>query len=150
VEVVGDDQQRLLLGDLGEQPEHAERHVESFVHGLVAERERGAKRCRLRCGQAVDLVERGPQDLVQRCVGELRLELDARPAQHAHPVAALGCVSEEGRLSDSCLAGDDDGSAPPCTRVVDETFDDAGLGVAADQHLTSALDPARRRRRARL
>ncbi len=97
--VVDQAEQGAVLGDLGEQPENAEGHPEALVDRFAGERE-GRPQCRrLRLGQALDLAEGRSQDLVQRCVRELVLRLDADAAQHSEVRGALGGVRQERGLA---------------------------------------------------
>ena len=132
--IVDEAQQGPLLGDVAQQPEHAESDPEAIVRGLARQGEGGAKRCRLRLRQPIDPVQQWPQQLVQAGERELGLGLDPGRAQHGHAMRALGHVREQGGLPDACLAPEHERRASSITRIRQQTVEYLGLDLAADEH----------------
>ena len=77
--VVDDADQRLLLGDLGQQRQRGEPDQEPVGRRAGAPAEHGRERVALRGGEPVEVIEHRGAELVEAAVGQLDLRLDARP-----------------------------------------------------------------------
>ena len=135
VRVVDEAQQRLPLRRLGEQREHGERDEEPLVARAVGEAERAAQRARLRRRQPVGVAEDRPQQLVQAGVRDLRLGLDAAPAEHAHARRQAARLLEQRRLADTRLPAEDEDGAAGFPRAVQGLTDTGALSVSPVEHV---------------
>jgi hypothetical protein len=65
----------------------------------------------LRCRQAVDVVERRTQELMQGCEWKLRFRFDSPRRKHVHVARAVTRVLEQRSLADPGLTPKDDRAA---------------------------------------
>ena len=79
--VVDDADERLLLGDLGEQRQRREPDQEAVGCRRRAQPEHRRERVALRAGQPLEVLQHRRAELVQPAVGELHLRLDADGAR---------------------------------------------------------------------
>ncbi len=86
VRVVDQAQQRPVLGHLGQQTEHRDRHQEPVPLHRRPQSERAAQRRGLAGRDRREPVRDGAQQLVRRRVRELGLRLDPAATQHPHTV----------------------------------------------------------------
>ena len=115
--VVDDADERLLLGDLGEQRQRREPDQEAVGRGPGAQPEHRRERVALRDGQPVEVIQHRRAELVQAAVGELHLRLDADGLRDVPAVDPIGHVAEQRALADARLAAQDDDPAPTGERV---------------------------------
>lgn len=135
--VVDQAEQRLLLGQFGEQRQHRQSDEEPVAAARrgVPHPERRPQRPGLRPRQAVDPVEHGPQQQVQPGVRQRALELDTGPAQDPQPGPGAGHhVVEQGRLADPGLPAQHEYTAAPVPGVPEQPLDDAALPNPPQQH----------------
>ena len=96
--VVDDADERLLLGDLGEQRQRGQPDQEPVGRSPRAQSEHRGERIALRIGQAIDSIHHRRAELMEPAVGQLHLGLDADspgdvPARHS-----VGYVVEQSAL----------------------------------------------------
>ena len=75
--VVDNADQRLLLGDLGEQCQRGQPDQKPVGRRTGASAEHRRKRVALRDGQPVEVVQHGSAELMEAAVGQLHLRLNA-------------------------------------------------------------------------
>ena len=75
--VVDDADERLLLGDLGEQRQRGQPDQEPVGRRAGAEPEHRGERIALRDGQAIESIQHRRAELMEPAVGQLHLRLDA-------------------------------------------------------------------------
>jgi hypothetical protein len=151
VRVVDHTQHGPPLGHLGEQAEDGHRGQEPVVVAATLQAERGPKGRGLGPGQAPDLTEDRPQQLVQAGEGQLGLGLDAARLQDLHVGSMLDGILEQRRLPRTSLPAQDEDAAPETPGGVQERRQRRALGVPAVQHHHPAdsLAPGRRTGRSR-
>ena len=106
--VVHQADQRPLLGHLREQAQR--RHADQEAVGALGSGhpEGALQGGRLRTWKPFDMVEHGPDELMQGGERQLRLRLDAGPPQHPHLLrGTIGGVGEQRRLAHTDLAAND-------------------------------------------
>ena len=118
--VVDEADQRLLLGDLGEQRQRGEPDQEPVGRRAGAQPEHRRERFALRDGQPVEAVEHGRAELMEAAVGELHLRLDADGRRDVPAVDPVGEVAEQRALAHARLSAQDDHSAATGERVGQE------------------------------
>ncbi len=132
--VVEHGEQRLLLGGVGQQGEHADADQEGVRVALVREAEGAAEGARLGLGEGVDPVLERPQELVQRSVGQLGLVLDAGRPQHGEAGRRRRRVLEQRGLADAGFAAQDERTTGTAASGVEESSEPCHLGLTTDQH----------------
>ena len=115
--VVDDADQRLLLGDLGEQRQRCQADQEAVGRGARAQPEHRRQRIALRTGQPVEVIEHRHAELMQPAVGQLHLRLDARRRRDVPALDPIGHVAQQGALADAGLTAHDNDAAPAGARV---------------------------------
>ena len=118
--VVDDADQRLLLGDLGEQRQRGEPHQEPVGWRTGAPAEDCRERVALRHGQPVEVVEHVRAELMEAAVGELHLGLDPDGPRDVPAGDPVGHVAQQRALAHARLSAQDDDSAPTGERVGQE------------------------------
>ena len=134
VGVVDEAQDRLLLGELGQQRQRTGVDEEALLPAAVREPERGPQRGGLRCGQPVEVAQRRAQKLLQRGERQLGLRLDPARGEHVHVARAGARVLEQDRLADTGLAAQRQRSAPRVAGRVEQCADEGALSVPPKQH----------------
>ncbi len=129
--VVDDAQQRLLLGDVGQQPEDRQSHSEAIRYRAGAQPERGRERVSLRAGEVLQPVEHRGAQLVQ--TGELHLGLDAGGAHDAARPRVRHEVVQQRRLPDTRFAAHDEHLRPAGPYAVDELVQLPALSVPSPE-----------------
>ena len=144
VRVVDQGEYRSSLRERRQQLQDGDRDEEAVIPGPVAEAECAAQGSLLRRRQRIQIVERGPNELMQRGERQLRLGLHAPRADDAHVCRPLARVLEQGRLADPRLAAESEDAAPRRARPVEQLADPRALLVAAVEHramIRQRLDP---------
>ncbi|GAA0245725.1 hypothetical protein GCM10009527_048030 [Actinomadura nitritigenes] len=122
--VVDHAEQRAFGRQLRQEGEGGEPGEERVDAGGGLHSERRAQRRGLRVRQQADPVGDGPEQQVQGRVGQFRLALGARDAQHPHAGRrALHRLLQQRRLADPRVADDDQRPARARAGAVDEPFD---------------------------
>jgi hypothetical protein len=133
--IVDQADQRPLLGHLREQAQRAHTDQEPVGAFGGGEPEGALEGGRLGTWKPLDMVEHGPDELIQGREGQLRLGLDTGPPQHPHaPVGPVGGVGQQRRLAHTDLAPDHQGAAAQLARVGEQAVDRSALGMAAVKH----------------
>ena len=116
--VVDDADERLLLGDLGEQRQRGEPDQEPVRRGPGAPAEHRRERFAA-AGRAAGRGESsiGRAELMQAAVGQLHLRLDADGPRDVPAGDPLGQIAQQRALADARLAPQDGDSAPTGERV---------------------------------
>ena len=143
--VVDDADQRLLLGDLGEQRQRGQPDQEPVGRGTDAQSEHGCECVALRDGQPLEVTQHGRAELMEAAVGQFHLRLDP-DGRHETPVGdPVGQVAQQRALADACLPPQDGDTAPTGERVGEKPVERLALGSASEEcwGLTAIL--ARRR-----
>ena len=91
--VVDDADERLLLGDLGEERERGESDQEPVGCRPRAEAEDRRERVVLREGQPLEMVEHGRAELMEAAVGQLHLRLDPDRSRDTPAGDAIGQIA---------------------------------------------------------
>jgi hypothetical protein len=133
--VVHQADQRPLLGHLREQAQRA--HTDQEAVGALGggEPEGAPERGRLGSGKPLDMVEHGPDELMQGREGQLRLRLDAGAPQHPHVLrGAVGGIGEQRRLAHTDLAANHQRAAAQLARIGEQAVDRCALLPAAVKH----------------
>ena len=97
--VVDDADERLLLGDLGEQRQRGEPDQEPVGRRAGAPAEHRRERVALGDGQPVELIQHRSAELMEAAVGELHLRLDADGPGDAPAGDTVGQVAEQRALA---------------------------------------------------
>ena len=87
--------------------------------------------------ELLEPVENRPTELEQGCKRQLGLRLHTAGAEDEEIACARNCVFEERRLADPRLADQDERSAHPLARRVEQNVDASLLVAASDQHVRS-------------
>ena len=131
--VVDDADERLLLGDLGEQRQRGEPNQESVGRRAGAPTEHGCERVALGGGQAVEVIQHRRAELVDAAVGELHLRLDANGRRDVPARDTLGYVVQQRALARAGFAAKDDNSAPTGERVGQDPVKCLALGTTSEK-----------------
>ena len=97
--VVDDADERLLLGDVGEQRQRREPDQEAVWRGALAQPEHRRQRAALGRRQPLEVIEHGRTELMQPAVGQLHLRLDTHRSGEAH---SRGRGRRRSRAARSC------------------------------------------------
>ena len=131
--VVDDADERLLLGDLGQQRQGGEPDHEPVGRGAGAPAEHGRERVALRGGEPVEVIEHGGAELVEAAVGQLDLRLDADGPRNAPAADAVGQVAQQRALAHARLPAQDDDPAPTGERIGQELVERLALGATSEE-----------------
>ena len=101
--VLDDADERLLLGDVGEQRQGRQPDQEPVWGRAVAQPEDRRQRGALGRRQPLEVIEHGRTELVQPAVGQLHLRLDADGPGDARRCSAVGDVFQQRALADAGL-----------------------------------------------
>ena len=123
--VVDEADQRLLLSAVGQQVQHRESNQETIRRFPTGQAEGGTKGATLRIGQAVKSIQERSAELMQSCVGELHLGLDAGQPHDMATDSARFEVFEQRCLADSGFASQHEHLTLPSPRASHETVEDA-------------------------
>ena len=132
--VVGEDDDETLLRERRQQAERRRAHQVGLGGAGGRQPERGLERGALRPGQAPELAEHGPQQLVEAAEGDLDLGLDAARAQHRGALRHGGGVVQQGGLADARLAAQHEHPARAVAGLRHEPLDAPALRRAPQQH----------------
>jgi hypothetical protein len=102
--VVHDADERLPVGDLGEQRQRREPDEKPIRRRAVAPAEHGGERLALRVGERVEAIQHRPAKLVQAAVGQLHLRLCAHRPDDVPAGDTIREVAEQRALADPGLA----------------------------------------------
>src|SRR5918994_2033110 len=131
--VVDDADERLLLGDLGEERERRERDQESVGRRPGASAEDRRERVVLRKGQALEMVEHGRAELMKAAVGELHLRLDTGGSRDAPAGDAVTQIAQQGALAHTCFPSQYDRPTRAGKGVGEERVERLALGASTGQ-----------------
>jgi hypothetical protein len=136
--VVDDAHERIVLRDVGEQPEHGHADEEP-VRGIAGvQAERRGERTRLWPRQVIEPVEHGTAQLVQARKRQLHLGLDARCADDATSDRPLRQVVEERGLADAGLPAQDEHLTPSGACVHQHSVECRTFRCPAVEHRSAA------------
>lgn len=136
--VVDDADQRLLLGDIGKQAQDGQAPEEPIRRLSRADTEERAQGVALRNRQAVQPVQHGRQQLVQRGERQIHLRLDTGGAHDADTRCLVDQPVKQCRFPDARLTADDEGPALPRANGVHEGVEGLALTASAYQPRTTA------------
>ena len=125
--------ERLLLGDLGEQRQRGKSDQEAVGRGAGAQPEHRRERVALRHGQSLELVEHGYAELMEAGVGKLHLRLDADGRRDVPAVDPVGEVAEQCALAHARLSPQDGDTAATGQRVGQEPVERLTLGTTSQE-----------------
>ena len=131
--VVDETDQRLLLGDLGDQRQRGQPHQEPAGHRAGAAPEHRRERVALRGGQPVEAVQHGRAELVEAGVGQFHLRFDASGPRDVPPGDPAGQVAQQRALAHPRLAPQHGHPAPPGERVGDKPVERLTLAAASEE-----------------
>jgi hypothetical protein len=134
VRVVDHAQQRLVVGDRGQDAEQRDRDEEAILDAVGGQPEGAVQRGGLNRRQRLGAIEHGPQQLVDPRERQLGLRLDADAGEHAHPLRAPNRVREQRRLADPRLAAEDEGAAARGAGRAEQTVDCLALALSPQEH----------------
>jgi hypothetical protein len=131
--IVDHAQQRALLGHLGEQAQHRQRHEEPIRGRAVAEAEHRLERPALRGRERREPVEHRAAQLMQAGERQLHLGLHAGDPLDGQVRCRGDEVLQQGGLPDPGLAPEDQGTAVALTHVADQGIEHDALVRAPEQ-----------------
>ena len=131
--VVDDGDERLLVGDRGEQRQRGEPHQEWLRRRTDAQSEHGRERFALRDRQPLEVIEHGRTELVEAAVGELHFRLDAEGRCDVPAFGAIGQVAQQRALAHARLAPQDHDATPAGERVAQQPVERVTLGLTSDE-----------------
>ena len=131
--VVDDGDERLLLGDLGEQCQCGKSDQEAVGRGAGAQPEHRRERVALRHGQSLELIEHGYAELMEAGVGKLHLRLDAGGSRDVPAVDLVGDVGEQCALAHARISPQDCDTAATGQRVGQEPVERLTLGTTSQE-----------------
>ena len=131
--VVDDADERLLLGDLGEQRQRGQPDQEPVRRRAGAQSEHRGERVALRTGQAVEAIQHRRAELMEPAVGQLHLRLDAHGPRDVPARDPVGEVVQQGALADARLTPQDDDPAPAGERVGQEPVERFALAATSEE-----------------
>ena len=131
--VVDDADERLFLGDLGEQRERGEPDQEPVGRRAGAPAEYGCERVALGDGQPVELIQHGSAELMEAAVGQLHLRLDADGPGDAPAGDTVGQVAEQRALAHTRLAPQHRDAALTAERVGQDAVERLTFGTTSDE-----------------
>jgi hypothetical protein len=102
--VIDEADQRLLLGDLGEQRQRGQPYQEPVGRGAGAAAEHRRERVALRTGQPAEPVQHRRAQLVQAGISQLHLRLDADGPRDVPVGGPVGQVTKQRALARARLA----------------------------------------------
>ena len=141
--VVDDADERLLLGDLGEQRQRGESDQEPVGRRAGAPTEHRRERVALRGGQAVEAIQHRRAELVEAAVGELHLRLDANGRRDVPARDTLGYVVQQRALARTGFAAKDDNSASTGARVGQDPVKYLALSTTSEKpHRAASFGPS--------
>ncbi len=131
--VVDDADERLLVGDQGEQCQRPESHQEPVGRRPGAQSEHRRQRVALRDGQPVEEIQHGCAELVEAGIGQLHLRLDARGPGDMPAGDSVGHVAQQGALAHAGLPAQDGGAAVTGERVGQEPVERLAFGPPSEE-----------------
>ena len=131
--VVDDTDQRLLLGDLGEQRQRGQPDQEPVGRRAGAAAEYRRERVALRDGQPVEVIQHGRAELVQAGIGQLHLRLNADSSRDVPARDPAGQVAQQRALAHARLAPQDGDPAPASERVGHKPVELLALAAASEE-----------------
>ena len=139
--VVDDADERLLLGDLGEQRQRGEPHQEPVRRGTGALAEHRRERFPLRDGQPVEVIQHRSAELMQAAVGQLHLRLDADGPRDVPAGRPAPTDSQQRALADARLTPQDDDSTLTGERIGQEPVKRFALASTSERASKVEPDP---------
>jgi hypothetical protein len=143
--VIDDADQRLLLGDLGEQRQRGQPHQEPVGRGAGAAAEHRRECVALRSGQPAEMVQHRRAELVQAGIGQFHLRLHADRSRDVPADDPVRQVTEQRALAYARLAPQDDDPAAAGQRVGQQLVERLTFAPAAEELAGRAGILARRR-----
>ena len=132
--VLDDAQQRLLLGDVGQEAEHGEADQKAIRCGARGQPEGGAQRVALGPWQTIQPVEHlRSTEPMETGVRQLHLGLHAGDAGDATAGRLFDGIVEERRLADPRLAAEHQHAAPPLVDGREQPVESCALSAAVAQ-----------------
>jgi hypothetical protein len=131
--VVDDAQERALVGLFGEEAENGESNHERARWAARAQAERHGQRVTLRVGKTLDEFEERRAEVLQRCVVELGLPLDARSPDDTKVLGRVERVLEQRRLANPWVALQHEDTAATFSRRLQQPLEDRLLALSAEQ-----------------
>ena len=140
VGIVGDHENRVLLGGVGEQAEGSEEGEEAVALALDLTEGR-LQRGPLRRRKPAHTLAQRPQQPLQRGERQRGLRLDALRAEHRHVRGRRIGVGQQRRLSAARHAADYEGAAGGTTGSRKQGGNFRPFGIPADQHPSDRTEP---------
>jgi hypothetical protein len=131
--VVDDTDQRLLLGDLGDQRQRGQPHQEPVRRSAGAAAEHRRERLALRSGQPAEMVQHGRAELMEAGIRQLHLRLDAGRPRDVPAAGPVGQVAQQRALAHTRLAPQDGDPAPAGEHVGHEPVERLTLAAASEK-----------------
>ena len=131
--VVDDADERLFLGDLGDQRQRGEPNQEPVGRRAGAPAEYGCERVALGDGQPVELIQHGSAKLMEAAVGQLHLRLDADGSGDAPAGDTVGQVAEQRALAHTRLAPQHRDAALTAERIGQDAIERLTFGTTSDE-----------------
>jgi hypothetical protein len=131
--VLDDAEQRVVLGDGGQQAERRERDEEAVGRAPRRHPERDPQGFRLRRGERADPVEHRRAQLMDPGERELHLRLHARDLREPEARDLTGGVLHQRRLADARFAADDEDGALPAPRRGEQPVEPLALAGPAEE-----------------
>ena len=138
--IVGDHENRVLLGGVVEQAEGSEEGEEAVALALDLTEGR-LQRGPLRRRKPAHALAQRPQQPLQRGERQRGLRLDALRAEHRHVRGRRIGVGQQRRLSAARHAADYEGAAGGTTGSLKQGGNFRPFGIPADQHPSDGTEP---------
>jgi hypothetical protein len=145
VGIVGDHEDRALLGGVVEQAEGSEEGEEPVALALDLSKGR-LQRGPLWRRKAAHALAQRPQQPLQRGECQRGLRLDTLGAEHRHVGGRRARVGQQRRLSAARHAADHECAAGGTTGSLEQGGNPRPFGIPADQHPSQSTEPRRFRR----
>ena len=131
--IVDDADERLLLGDLGEQRQRGEPDQEPVGRRAGTAAEHGRERVTLGDGQPVEVIQHGSAELMEAAVGQLHLRLDADGSRDAPADDTVGQVAQQRALAHARLSPQHRDATLTGERAGQEAVERLTFGTTSDE-----------------
>ena len=132
--IVNDADQRLLLGDVGEQRQHRQTDQEAIRRRRPApESEHRLEGRALTDREPLHVFEQRAAQLMEPAEGQLHLAFDTHGLGHVTVVDPAGRVVQQGALADASLTAQHQHPAAASTRLRHDTIERPALALTAEQ-----------------
>jgi hypothetical protein len=135
--VVKNAQDWLRGGGFGQQAQGGQRDQEPVGRTASFETECNLQGPLLWWGYLAGTVQDGPQELMQRGVGQGELGLHTRSGQYQHAVGALAAISQQRGFADARFAPQDEAAASTGPRRFEQSTDGGTFPIPRPKHCHS-------------